>query len=162
AKLIRAVPLLAAAVCAACAPADGPPQPPEGAPVPAAAAPGASAEPIAAPADAPNVGRHDDPRRRIEAAVRNVRHRRRRRTNGFWTVFHGVLGVGPGLELLSPGLDVRVNALDCLCTDGRLRGQRFVPTPHGLEVVTLADGVGQGHPDQFAAEMAQWGLSPDR
>jgi hypothetical protein len=39
----------------------------------------------------------------------------------------------------------------------------FIPTPDGLDVRTWeGTGVGQGHQDQFIAEMAQWGLSKDK
>src|SRR5262249_24321693 len=34
------------------------------------------------------------PRYRIESAVQNVRERDLLTTNGFWTVFHGILGLG--------------------------------------------------------------------
>jgi len=39
----------------------------------------------------------------------------------------------------------------------------LIPTQYGLDVETQpATGVGQGHQDQFVAEMVQWGVSPDR
>src|SRR5262249_35582062 len=42
-----------------------------------------------------------------------------------------------------------------------VRGLEFVETKYGLDVVTMAGtGVGQGHQDQFVAEMVQWGVPP--
>src|SRR5262245_60109625 len=38
-------------------------------------------------------------KRRIEAAVSNVRKRQLMTSNAFWTIFHGILGLGPGVTL---------------------------------------------------------------
>jgi len=105
-------------------------------------------------------------RSRIEAAVRNVRQRDLLTTNGFWTVFHGILGLGPGVQLLDPMTREKVSALDYICAGRRLRGLEFVPSDlieNGLDVRTMVgSGIGQGHQDQFVAEMAQWGIAADR
>jgi hypothetical protein len=100
--------------------------------------------------------------RRIEAAIRNVRSRSLTHGNAFWTVFHGILGLGPGVQLIDPKTTQRVNALDYVCGGGELRGLAFQPTAYGVDVVTMRDTQGQGHQDQFIAEMAQWGMPADR
>jgi hypothetical protein len=101
-------------------------------------------------------------RRRIEATVRHVRQRSLMRSNAFWTVFHGILGLGPGVELLDPKTNQHVNALDYVCQGGELRGLAFRPTEFGVDVLTLKDTQGQGHQDQFIAEMAQWSMPAER
>jgi hypothetical protein len=101
-------------------------------------------------------------KQRIEAAVDQVRQRDLSLSNGFWTVFHGILGLGPGLKLKHPQLGIRVGAVDYICQGGKLRGMRFIPTEYGLDVETGELFVSQGHQDQFIAEMAQCGIAPDR
>src|SRR5262249_15703758 len=48
---------------------------------------------------------------------------------------------------------------------GELPGLKFEPTKYGLDVYTSSggekQGLAQGHQDQFIAEMAQWGMTPD-
>jgi hypothetical protein len=102
----------------------------------------------------------DGPRSRIEAAIENVRERELLTTNGFWTVFHGILGLGPTVMLRNPETGERVNAVDYICSGGDMRGLEFIQTKEGLDVRNWAggQGVGQGHQDQFIAEMAQWGM----
>ena len=103
------------------------------------------------------------PRYRIEAAVQNVRERDLLTTNGFWTVFHGILGLGPSVKLVNPQTREKFNALDYICNGGKLEGLRFLPTEWGLDVETNGlIGRGQGHQDYFIAEMAVWGMKPDR
>jgi hypothetical protein len=110
---------------------------------------------------------------RIEAAVNHVRSRPLRTDHGFWTIFHGILGLGPdNCALVNPDTMERVNAVDYICKGNPVRGLRFFATPHGLDVETakLPDVpdrnvpifVGQGHQDQFVCEMVQWGLTADR
>jgi hypothetical protein len=99
---------------------------------------------------------------RIEAAVDQVRRRDVWTTNGFWTVFHAILGMGPGTKLRDPDTDARINALEYICSGGEVRGMRFIQTKHGLDVQTGPTFVGQGHQDQYVAEMAQWGIDADR
>lgn len=102
------------------------------------------------------------PRIRIEAAVQNVRERELLTTNGFWTIFHGILGLGPGVTLTNPETRERINAIEYICSGGELRGLAFLPTKWGLDVQTGPMMVGQGHQDQFIAEMAQWGMPIDQ
>lgn len=99
---------------------------------------------------------------RLEAAINNIRARDLTISNGFWTIFHGILGLGPGVELVDPKTKERTNALDYICSGGSLRGLVFKPTILGVDVVSTMDGLGQGHQDQFIAEMAQWGMPADR
>jgi hypothetical protein len=103
------------------------------------------------------------PRYRIESAVQNVRERDLLTTNGFWTVFHGILGLGPSVQLLDPTTHKKINALDYICSGGRLDGLRFIPTEWGLDVETTGPTArGQGHQDYFIAEMAVWDMEPTR
>lgn len=102
---------------------------------------------------------------RLEGALEQVRSRDLLTTHGFWTVFHGILGTGPENAMLKdPKRKVKVNAIDYICKGGELRGLAFLPTKDGLDVEIRPDWmfVGQGHQDQFVAEMAQWGMLPDR
>jgi hypothetical protein len=100
---------------------------------------------------------------RIDAALDNVSRRDLLTTHGFWTVFHGILGMGPEVTLLDPDTGKRVKALDHICSGAALRGLYFDPQADGLDVRTLeGTGVGQGHQDQFIAEMAQWGMAKER
>lgn len=99
---------------------------------------------------------------RIDAAIENVRQRDLLTTNGFWTIFHGILGLGPSVALHDPATHKPVNALDYICNGGELRGLQFVMTGDGLDVQTGPQFVGQGHQDQFVAEMAQWHIPANR
>jgi hypothetical protein len=99
---------------------------------------------------------------RIEAAVQNVRDRDLLTTNGFWTIFHGILGLGPGLNLRDADTGQRLNAVDYIWSGGELRGLRFFTTQWGLDVQMGPASVGQGHQDQFIAEMGQWSMPADR
>jgi hypothetical protein len=99
---------------------------------------------------------------RVEAVIEQVRQRDLLLTNGFWTVFHGILGLGPGIKLKQQGGIYRVNAVDYIFGGRELRGLRFIPTEYGLDVETGEQFVSQGHQDQFIAEMAQCGIPADR
>jgi hypothetical protein len=102
-------------------------------------------------------------RQRIDAAIAQVRSRQLRTDNGFWTVFHGILGLGPSVKLLNPDTAKEVNALDYIAQGGKLPGLRFIPSADGLDVETgPGTFVSQGHQDQFVAEMVEWGVSPQR
>jgi hypothetical protein len=104
----------------------------------------------------------DPVRQRIEMAIEQIRQRDLLTTHGFWTIFHGILGLGPSVTLLNQETGKRVNAVDHICDGGELRGLEFIPTRYGLDVRTGPQFVGQGHQDQFVAEMTQWGMSIDR
>lgn len=88
---------------------------------------------------------------RVEAALKQVRERDLLATNSFWTIFHGILGVGPDVTLLDPLTRQRFNAVDHICAGGQVRGLQFIPTAHGLDVQMGPAFVGQGHQDQFIA-----------
>jgi hypothetical protein len=140
---------------ASCAPVDPPPAKND---KPAADEKYADAEPLTVPPSTQPVGVKD----RIEMALDQVRQRDLLTTNGFWTVFHGILGLGPSVTLLNPDTGQRVNALDYVCKGGEVRGLQFVPTRDGIDVLNGQVFVSQGHQDQFIAEMAQWGVPADR
>lgn len=114
---------------------------------------------VAAPVSA------DPVKARLELAIQHIEQRELLTTNAFWTVFHGILGVGPNLMLKDAESGQRVNALDYIFRGegrlGEIRGMRFVPTAHGIDVQTGPIYVGQGHQDQFVGEIAQWGVPID-
>jgi hypothetical protein len=99
---------------------------------------------------------------RIEAAIDNVRRRELETRNGFWTIFHGILGLGPSVTLRNPETGEHVNAVDYIAAGGELRGLGFFPTKYGLDVKMGEIGISQGHQDQFIAEMAQWNMPADK
>lgn len=99
---------------------------------------------------------------RLEAAIASVKSREVLTSHGFWTVFHAILGLGPELKLKNEVTGKEVNALEYICQGGELRGLRFIPTAQGLDVQMGPQFVGQGHKDQFIAEMAQWGMPASR
>jgi hypothetical protein len=146
-----------AAVCGVtCAPVDEPP--PDETRGPRAMAPGAGRTPSLPPPVASG-----SLQARIEAAIEQTRKRDLLITNGFWTIFHGILGLGPSVPLFDPKTNDRVNALDYLAAGGEIRGLRFLPTADGLDVETRPGMfISQGHQDQFVAEMVQWGVSPGK
>jgi hypothetical protein len=98
---------------------------------------------------------------RVEAALEHVHRRDLLTTHAFWTIFHGILGTGLDATLLDPETGRRVNAIEHIRTGGEVRGLQFIPTRHGLDVRIGPQFVGQGHQDQFVAEMVQWGLAPE-
>jgi hypothetical protein len=101
--------------------------------------------------------------KRIEDAIANVRQRDLLTSHGFWTIFHGILGLGPKVELVEADGKTRVNAIEHICKGNPVRGLQFIPTKHGLDVQTGAiQFVSQGHQDQFVAEMAQWAMPADQ
>lgn len=106
-------------------------------------------------------GPRDPFRERLEAAIQHVEARDLQTSFGFWTIFHGILGQGFQTTLFDPETGRRFNALDYISKGGQLRGLVFIPTPHGLDVQMGPQYVGQGHQDQFVAEMAQWGMKAD-
>jgi hypothetical protein len=149
-----AVGAVVAAVAVSCAPVDPPKaETRHDGPAAAPAAVLPSPELGTAPLDSLHV--------RMASAIEQARRRDLLTTNGFWTVFHGILGLGPSIALLDPDTGQRVNALDYIAGGAEVRGLRFVPTRDGLDVETRPGTfVSQGHQDQFVAEMVQWGLSP--
>jgi hypothetical protein len=99
---------------------------------------------------------------RIRAALDHVGRRELLTSHGFWTVGHGILGLGMDVELKDPMTGKKVKAMDLICNGGPIRGMEFIPTGYGLDVQMGPMFVGQGHQDQFIAEMAQQGMPLDR
>ncbi|MCS6850498.1 MAG: hypothetical protein NZ700_04930 [Gemmataceae bacterium] len=143
-------PTIGALLSGSCAPVQ-PPAPAEGAAAESKAVEYVARYPTPMPV-------RDATRARVEAAIDNVRQRDLLTTNGFWTVFHGILGLGPSVTLRHPETGQRVNAIEYICNGGEMRGLAFIPTRYGLDVQMGPASVGQGHQDQFIAEMGQWGM----
>jgi hypothetical protein len=107
---------------------------------------------------------------RLDAARQHIRQRSIPTTHSFWTVFHGILGVGPeNAMLFDMESGNKIKAIDHVCNGGvwrnePMRGLEFREHRDGsVEVVTRpGSGTFQGHQDQFIAEMAQWGLPRDK
>lgn len=170
--------LLCGLLLSACAPIG---EPPSRAPANSTSpdAPSATVLPttVAAPSDAvlperrelredsglarPTASPPDTLQQRIDAAIDQVQRREVQTSHGFWTVFHALLGVGSDLQLVDPASGTRVSAIDHISGGGELRGMRFIPTPAGLDVQIGPVFVGQGHADQFVAEMLEVGVAVD-
>lgn len=142
------------ALFAGCAPEPAPDRSREGADAPAAlAAPPAESDPL---------------RRRLGHALEIVKRRPVLTTHSFWSIFHAILGAGPDLKLSDPATGKQYVAMDYLLLGGKPRGFGFVATSFGIDVPTVGSAPGywehegQGHQDQFLAEMIQQGLAPDR
>lgn len=101
-------------------------------------------------------------RQRLDAAIEQVRSRQLITTNAFWTIFHGMLGLGPNVPLFDPKTGESTPALPYIFAGkfphGEIRGAKFLPTADGLDVTIGPVHVGQGHQDQFVAEMTEWGV----
>ena len=108
---------------------------------------------------APTAKLPDGLRQRVDAAIEVVEQREILISNSFWTVVHGILGIGPKLTLLDPEAGRSVNAIEYICQGGPIRGMRFIPTEYGLDVQNGPMFVGQGHVDQFVAD---WTSTYDR
>lgn len=143
--------------CATCAPVKGPDPEAE---ISTAESKGPPPEPLAIMPKAAPKG----PKYRIESAIQNVRSRDLTTSTGFWTVFHGILGLGPGLTLRDPETGKKVNALDFIAQGSEMRGMEIRPTKYGLDVEWgRFPGISQGHQDQFIAEVGpEWGMPADR
>jgi hypothetical protein len=99
---------------------------------------------------------------RVKDAIESVKRRELDVSHGFWTIFHGILGLGPSVQMKDDRTGKKVNALDWICDGKPIPGLLFLPTPYGLDVQNGGDYKGQGHQDQFVAEMAEWGMKADR
>lgn len=104
----------------------------------------------------------DPLQKRMDAAFDLIIKRKLNVDHGFWTVFHGILGLGPELELYDPKTDKPImKALDYIRLGHKMNGLRFDNRGQGLDVFTASDETrffAQGHQDQFVCEMAQWGV----
>ena len=102
---------------------------------------------------------------RVDAALQQIQGRDLLVEHSFWTVFHGILGVGPETaNIFDSKTGKREKAIEYVCRGGKLRGLEFVAKgPDRADVVTQpGSGTFQGHQDQFVAEMTQWGLPRDK
>jgi hypothetical protein len=111
----------------------------------------------------------DDLKARIESALAQIKKRELAPDHGFWTIFHAILGMGFDTELTVNEKDGRktVKAIDYVFDGKPMPGLEFLITQHGLDVKQTGftgglPGFGQGHQDQFIAEMGQWGMPADR
>jgi hypothetical protein len=100
---------------------------------------------------------------RIDTAIKHIAERELETAHSFWSVFHGILGNGLDTMMTDPETNKRHKALDIVRLEGhRIKGLEFIPMgDDGVEVHIARDTIGQGHQDQFVAEMVQWGLSPE-
>jgi hypothetical protein len=104
---------------------------------------------------------------KIELALHNIATRELLITHSFWTVLHGILGSGLDATCYDPRRKKHVNAMEYIARGGPIRGMRFIPMEipgeerRGLDVQMGPMFVGQGHQDQFVAEMLQCGLPPE-
>jgi hypothetical protein len=149
--ILLSLPLGLTLSCLGCAPMEEPPSSEPTLPPPV------KVDPVIRDTAAPTSGLQA----RVEMALRNIHQRDLLTTHSFWTVFHGILGTGLDATLLDPMTNKRVRAIDYICKGGEIRGLQFIATADGLDVRTGPQFVGQGHQDQFIAEMAQWGLKAD-
>src|ERR1043166_7740710 len=88
--------------------------------------------------------------KRIEAAINQVRGRTLEQSHGFWTIFHGILGLGPDVKMIDPKTGKLVKALDYIRNGGEMPGLRFDVVPQGLDVFIATDQnrfFAQGHQD---------------
>jgi hypothetical protein len=120
---------------------------------------GASTTPAPPPIPIPSA--HKD---RIDAVLKHVHQRDLLKDHGFWTIFHGVLGLGPDeATLLDPETKKKVNAVDYIANGGYVNGLEFVPTADGVEVTTMPGSIiGQGHQDDFVSVLVEWDFPRDR
>ncbi len=80
--------------------------------------------------------------------------------HGAWQILHGVLAYGPELRIKHEGELVR--AVDVISDGGMINGLLLRPTDHGLDsIVQPGSGQGQGHDDQWLAELSQGGMDLD-
>lgn len=101
-------------------------------------------------------------KKRIKACLDHVASRDLLTSHHFWAVFHGILGQGFETTLLDEK-GKKINAIEYICKGGELTGMKFTRTVDGIDVlITPGIGTGQGHQDQFIAEMAQWGMPKDK
>src|SRR5262245_16918109 len=101
--------------------------------------PPADVQPSPSPAQPASPAKEIDPlRQRIEAALTSVHSRDLLTTNSFWTVFHGILGMGPKTTLKDPETGKRYNAVDYVFSEAgaTIRGLQFMPTDAGVDVLT--------------------------
>jgi hypothetical protein len=133
-------------------------------PAPPATSPSASLPRPLPSAQVPVTARADNGlRSRIEQAINVVRARELEASHGFWTIFHGIVGLGPDVMMLDRKSGRRIKALDAIRSGtADMPGLKFEDRgAEGVDVLNATDAdrfFAQGHQDQFVAEMAQWGV----
>jgi len=96
---------------------------------------------------------------RLAAALQHVHARDLTTSHAFWTIFHGVLGMGLDTELVDAETRKKVKFTDAIRIGEKIRGMEFLPSVDGIDVrIVEGSGAYQGHQDQFIAEMLQWGM----
>lgn len=122
--------------------------------------------------DAPRPGRNDKDgpspivhlanaplKDRLTAALQHVHDRDLTTSHAFWTIFHGVLGMGLETELVDAETRKKIKFVDAIRIGEKIRGMEFIPSVDGVDVrIVEGSGAYQGHQDQFIAEMIQWGM----
>ena len=100
----------------------------------------------------------------IDSVLEHIRKRPLLKDLSFWTIFHGILGMGPDDAMVfDPETKQRIKAIDYIANGGEVRGLEFRPTPDGVEVETMPGSIiGQGHLDQFVAEVAEWDIPKNK
>lgn len=79
---------------------------------------------------------------------------------GAWQILHGVLAYGRALRIRHEG--ELVPAVDVISNGGMINGFLLRPGDHGLDSVVQAGSTqGQGHDDQWLAELSQGGMDLD-
>ncbi len=149
--------LMALLLCASCAPVG---DPPPGDPS-ANASGGPQEQPQGKSSQVALLNPDTSYKARIENVLEQVKNRELLTTHSFWTVFHAILGNGLDCAIRDPITNKTENTVDYISRGGQLRGLRFIPSPSGVDVQIGPQFDGQGHPDQFIAEMAQLGLPKD-
>ncbi len=100
---------------------------------------------------------------RLKATLEHVHARDLQTDYGFWTIFHGVLGMGLDTDLTDPDTRKKIKFIDAIRTGVKIDGMEFDVADDGVDVrIMPGSGMGQGHQDQFIAEMAQWGMKLDQ
>lgn len=96
---------------------------------------------------------------RLATALQHVHERDLTTTHAFWTIFHGVLGMGLETELVDADTRKKIKFTDAIRIGEKIRGMEFDPSVDGVDVrIVEGSGAFQGHQDQFIAEMIQWGM----
>ncbi len=103
----------------------------------------------------------ETPQERMKAALDNVESRQLYTYHSFWTVIHGILGNGLNTTIYDKKTKKHIKAVEWIQSGKELRGLKFIPTPHGVDVRIGPQFSGQGHQDQFVGELAQCGVSLD-
>ena len=80
--------------------------------------------------------------------------------HGAWQILHGVLAYGANLRIEHEGELVR--AVDVISNGGMINGFLLRPTEHGIDSIVQPGSLqGQGHDDQWLAELSQGNMDLD-